>query len=412
MSTNLISSGTTAREKVNLRTPEAMTAVQEQVESHYRSDIVDKVRRAGGILQCGDITVRLAKQFGFCYGVERAIDLAYAARKVFKDRSLFIVGEIIHNPEVNEQISSLGIKNLTGQNKQADISELQPDDVVILPAFGTELSILQQIKDRGCQIVDTTCGDVMSVWKRVRKYASESATSIIHGKASHEETKATSSRALGDGKGQYLVVLTLKDTDYVCDYIRHGGNKEEFLEHFRNAHSPGFDPDLHLKTVGVANQTTMLRGETEEVQRRVRQAIVDRDGPELATQDFRFFDAICGATQERQDALRELLDVRMNLLLVVGGYNSSNTSHLAEMGEEKLPTYFVRNASRLLSDTEIKHYNLHEKREVVSHFWLSNGPAVIGITAGASCPNHLIEETLIRLFELRGISRRDLELAA
>src|ERR671937_524134 len=150
MSTNLISSGTTAREKVNLRTPDVMAAVQEQVESHYRSNIVDKIRRTGGMVSVGDTTVRLAKQFGFCYGVERAIDLAYAARKVFKDRRLFIVGEIIHNPEVNQQIASLGIKNLTGKSKQADISELQPDDVVILPAFGTELSILQQIKDHGC----------------------------------------------------------------------------------------------------------------------------------------------------------------------------------------------------------------------------------------------------------------------
>ena len=252
----------------------------------------------------------------------------------------------------------------------------------------------------------------MSVWKRVRKYASESATSIIHGKAEHEETKATSSRALGDGSGHYLVVLTLEDTDYVCNYIRHGGDKWAFLEKFEGAHSPGFDPDVHLQTVGVANQTTMLRGETEEVQRRVRQAILDRDGPELVEKNFRFFDTICGATQERQDALRELLNVSMDLLLVVGGYNSSNTSHLAEMGEEKLPTYFVLNASRLVSATEIKHYDLHEKREIVSHFWLPNGRAVIGITAGASCPNNLIEETLIRLFELRGISRRQLELAA
>ena len=412
MSTNLISSGTTARDKVNLRTPEVMTAVQEQVESHYRSDIVDKIRRTGGLLSVGDTTVRLAKQFGFCYGVERAIDLAYAARKVFKDRRLFIVGEIIHNPEVNDQISSLGIKNLMGENKQANIEDLRPDDVVIVPAFGTELSTLQQIKERGCQIVDTTCGDVMSVWKRVRKYASESATSIIHGKAEHEETKATSSRALGDGKGHYLVVLTLAETDYVCDYIRHGGDKQVFLEKFRNAHSPGFDPDLHLRTIGVANQTTMLRGETEEVQRRIRQAIVDRDGPERATQNFRFFDTICGATQERQDALRELLDVRMNLLLVVGGYNSSNTSHLAEMGEEKLPTYFVRNASRLLSEKEILHYNLHQKNEVIAKDWLPSGPLVVGITAGASCPNNLIEETLMRLFELRGIKREQLEAAA
>src|SRR5678810_1148660 len=252
MSTNLISSGTTAREKVNLRTPHVMAAVQEQVESHYRSDIVDKVRRAGGVISIGDTTVRLAKQFGFCYGVERAIDLAYAARKVFKDRRLFILGEIIHNPEVNEQISSLGIKNLMGKNKQAEIADLGPEDVVIVPAFGTEVSTLQQIRERGCQIVDTTCGDVMSVWKRVRKYASESATSVIHGKAEHEETKATSSRAVGDGKGHYLVVLTLADTEYVCDYIRHGGDKQAFLDKFRGAYSPGFDPDVHLCTVGVA----------------------------------------------------------------------------------------------------------------------------------------------------------------
>jgi 4-hydroxy-3-methylbut-2-enyl diphosphate reductase len=412
VSANLISSGTTPRNKVNLRTPEVMTAVQEQVESHYRSDIVDKVRRDGGIISVGDITVRLAKQFGFCYGVERAIDLAYAARKVFKDRRLFIVGEIIHNPEVNEQISSLGIRNLIGQNKQADISELRPDDVVILPAFGTELAVLQQIKDRGCQSVDTTCGDVMSVWKRVRKYASESATSIIHGKAEHEETKATSSRALGDGKGHYLVLLTLADADYVCQYIRQGGNKQEFLERFKGAYSAGFDPDVHLRTVGVANQTTMLRGETEEVQRRIQQAVHDRDGPELAARNFRFFDTICGATQERQDALRELLNVKMDLLLVVGGYNSSNTSHLAEMGEEKLPTYFVLNASRLISEKEIRHYDLHARREVVARDWLPEGKVVVGITAGASCPNNLIEETLIRLFQLRGIAVAELTEAA
>jgi 4-hydroxy-3-methylbut-2-enyl diphosphate reductase len=399
-------------QKVNLRTPEVMTAVQEQVESHYRSDIVDKIRREGGILSVGDVTVRLAKQFGFCYGVERAIDLAYAARKVFKDRRLFILGEIIHNPEVNEQISSLGIKNLMGRNKQAEIDDLQPNDVVIVPAFGTEVATMQKIKERGCQIVDTTCGDVMSVWKRVRKYASESATSIIHGKAEHEETKATSSRALGEGKGHYLVVLTLAETDYVCDYIRRGGNKQEFVEKFKNAYSPGFDPDIHLRTVGVANQTTMLRGETEEVQRRIRQAITDRDGAEAAKNNFRFFDTICGATQERQDALRELLDVKMDLLLVVGGYNSSNTSHLAEMGEEKLPTYFVRNASRLLSKDEILHYDLHQKEEVIARSWLPEGRLVVGITAGASCPNNLIEETLIRLFELRGISREQLEAAA
>jgi 4-hydroxy-3-methylbut-2-en-1-yl diphosphate reductase len=397
--------------KINLRTPDVMARVQEQVRSHYRSVIVERIRANGGILTVRDTTLRLAKQFGFCYGVERAIDLAYAARKVFAESRLFILGEIIHNPLVNEQIAALGIKNLLGTGPEAEIEDLTAQDVVIVPAFGTDLITLKKIQDRGCQIVDTTCGDVMSVWKRVRQNATEQVTSIIHGKAEHEETKATASRALGLGGGHYLIVLTLKDTDYVCDYIRHGGGKQEFLVRFKDAYSPGFDPDIHLEAVGVANQTTMLRGETEEVQRRIRAAILDRDGPELGSRNFRFFDTICGATQERQDALGRLLQEKMNLLLVVGGYNSSNTSHLAEMGEEKLPTYFVRSANKLESTTRITHYNLHEKREIVTENWLPDGPIIVGITAGASCPNNLIEDTILRVYELRGISSNEVLVA-
>lgn len=381
-----------------------MKAVQAHVESHYRSEIVEKIRHTGGTLSTGGVTVRLAKQFGFCYGVERAIDLAYAAGKVFKDRRLFILGEIIHNPEVNDQIRAMGIRNLIGETKEADVSELTAEDVVIVPAFGTEVKTLDVIKDRGCQIVDTTCGDVMSVWKRVRQYGRENATSIIHGKASHEETKATSSRATLDGKGHYLVVLTLDETDYVCDYIRHGGDKREFLKKFEGAYSDGFDPDVHLKSVGVANQTTMLRGETEEVQRRIEAAIQDRDGAEKSKENFRFFDTICGATQERQDALRAMLKEPMDVLLVVGGYNSSNTSHLAEMGEEVLPTFFIRNASRMESRDRITHFNLHQKKEIQTSNWLPETPVIVGVTAGASCPNNLIEEAIIRIFDLHGIS--------
>jgi 4-hydroxy-3-methylbut-2-en-1-yl diphosphate reductase len=394
--------------RVNLRTPDVMEAVQAQVESHYRSEIVEKLRSGGGTLCSGDVTVRLAKQFGFCYGVERAIDLAYAARKVFNDRRLFILGEIIHNPEVNEQIRAMGIRNLIGHGKEADVSDLTGEDVVIVPAFGTDVTTLAQIKQRGCQIVDTTCGDVMSVWKRVRQNASDEVTSIIHGKAEHEETKATASHAMVDGKGHYLIVLTLADTDVVCDYIVKGGDKALFLERFKGAYSPGFDPDLHLRRVGVANQTTMMRGETEEVQRRIEAAIARRDQSEKPTRNFRFFDTICGATQERQDALRDMLAEPMDLLLVVGGYNSSNTSHLAEMGEAQLPTYFIRNASRLESRARIVHYNLHAKTEVVTENWLPAAPLIIGITAGASCPNNLIEESILRVFELHGITREEL----
>ena len=401
---NMTPTAVTKPTRVNLRTPDVMAAVQAQVESHYRSEVVEKLRATGGTLTCDGLTVRLAKQFGFCYGVERAIDLAYAAAKVFTDRRLFILGEIIHNPEVNEQIAALGIRNLIPPHQQAEVEDLTAEDVVIVPAFGTDVKTLARIKELGCQIVDTTCGDVMSVWKRVRQNASDDVTSIIHGKATHEETKATASRAVVAGKGHYLIVLTLADTDYVCDYIRRGGDKAAFLEKFRGAYSEGFDPDQHLRRIGVANQTTMMRGETEEVQRRVEAAMRDRDGAEKARESFRFFDTICGATQERQDALRDMLAAPMDLLIVVGGYNSSNTSHLAEMGEAKLPTYFIRNATRLESRERITHFDQHAKREVTTEGWLHERPLVVGITAGASCPNNLIEETILRLYELYGIS--------
>ncbi|MEK0446534.1 MAG: hypothetical protein RLZZ399_1855 [Verrucomicrobiota bacterium] len=392
-----------APQRVNLRTPDVMAAVQAEVENHYRSEIVENLRRRGGELTVEGVTVRLAKQFGFCYGVERAIDLAYAARKVFRERHLYILGEIIHNPEVNRQIGEMGIQNLLSGDIATSIENLLPEDVVIVPAFGTDVATLEKIKSKGCQIVDTTCGDVMSVWKRVRQYASEEMTSIIHGKASHEETKATASRATSKGQGHYLIVLTLAETEIVCDYIRRGGDKGQFLSRFEGAYSEGFDPDIHLRRVGVANQTTMLRGETEEVQRRIAAAIAERDGEEISTQNFRFFDTICGATQERQDALREMLAQPMDLLLVVGGYNSSNTSHLAEMGEEKLPTYFIRNAERMESRDRIVHYDLAKKSEVTTENWMRGAPIVVGITAGASCPNNLIEETVIRLYGLFGV---------
>ena len=396
---------TPSPQRVNLRTPEVMSLVQAQVESHYRSDIVDRLRANGGSITVGQVTVKLAKQFGFCYGVERAIDLAYAAAKVFAGRRIFILGEIIHNPEVNEQIRELGIQNLVGKSGIPDLDRLAPEDVVIVPAFGTDVATLAQIRERGCQIVDTTCGDVMSVWKRVRQNASGDVTSIIHGKAQHEETKATASRALSGGKGHYLILLTLEETDLLCDYIRHGGDKAAFLERFRSAYSQGFDPDLHLRRVGIANQTTMLRGETEEVQSRIKAAVEKRDGVEAARESFRFFDTICGATQERQDALAEMVGQPMDLLLVVGGYNSSNTSHLAEMGEEILPTYFIGNAGRLGSREHIRHFDLQKREEILTGHWLPAPPVVIGITAGASCPNNLIEETIVRVFELHGIKR-------
>jgi len=276
--------------------------------------------------------------------------------------------------------------------------------VVIIPAFGTEVGTRKKIEEKGCKVVDTTCGDVMSVWKRVRQYSKENVTSIIHGKAKHEETKATTSQARAYGSGHYLVVFNLDETDYVCNFILHGGDKHEFLEKFKGAYSAGFDPDVDLQAVGVANQTTMLRGETEEVQRRIKNAMIQKYGSAEINHHFRFFDTICGATQDRQDALQKLLREPPDLLIVIGGYNSSNTSHLAEMGEAKLPTYFIKNAAKMVSDRVIIHYDQHLHSEVETNDWLPRGRAIVGITAGASCPNNLIEDTIRRLFELRGIS--------
>ncbi len=393
--------------KVNVRTPEVMARVQAQVENHYRSTIVERLRQNGGVIAVGHTTIRLARQFGFCYGVERAIDLAYAARKVFGDRRLFLLGEIIHNPEVNRQLSAMDIRMLHNPPTEAQFADLQPDDIVIIPAFGATTAVMQRLTARGCGTVDTTCGDVMSVWRRVREYARRGLTSIIHGKSAHEETRATASRALGDdGLGNYLIVLTLADAERVCHYIRHGGNKYEFLQQFTGAHSDDFDPDLHLQRIGVANQTTMLKSETEDLQGRLRQAIVDRDGNALALENFSVFDTICGATQERQDALYALLQEPMDLLLVVGGYNSSNTTHLVEIAEKHLPTFFIQDSSCLKSLEEIIHFDLHAKQEQPGYpaKLLGDGPVTVGITAGASCPNNLIEETVLRLFALRGIS--------
>ena len=397
----------TAR-RINLRRPDVMEAVGAQVVAHYRSEVVERLRARGGTVSFGGLTIHLAKEFGFCYGVERAIDLAYAARRVFPEpKRIFLLGEIIHNPEVNDQIRNLGIVSVSPKPDDAELEALNlgADDVVIIPAFGTEVGTRRRIEARGCVTVDTTCGDVMSVWKRVRGYSKDGVTSIIHGKAKHEETKATTSQATAYGSGHYLVVFTMEEADAVCRYIEHGGDRAAFLERFKGAYSAGFDPDVHLVSVGVANQTTMLRGETEEVQRRIRAAMERRYGVGSIAEHFRVFDTICGATQDRQDALSKLLQQPMDLLIVVGGYNSSNTSHLAEMGEKVLPTYFIKNAAKMASARKIRHWNQHISQEVETPDWLPLGrPITVGITAGASCPNNLIEDTIRKLVELRGLS--------
>ena len=395
--------------RVNVRRPDVMERVSAEVAVHFHSSIVEKLRDRGGKITIGNTTVLLAEQFGFCYGVERAIDLAYASRRVFPENRIFLIGEIIHNPDVNRHLREMDIVSLPWQEMDASYDDLTADDVVIVPAFGAPTRFMDKVEERGCYVVDTTCGDVMKVWRRVRGYAKDRVTSIIHGKSNHEETRATASRALGEsGDGNYLIVLTLADVDYVCDFIRNGGDKAAFMTRFQGEHSAGFDPEIHLRQIGVANQTTMLKSETEEIQRRLKAAVIARDGSDAA---FQMFDTICGATQERQDALFEMLRKPMDLLLVVGGYNSSNTAHLVEIAEPELPTFFIRGASCIKSLEEIIHYDLHHREERTSDYsrlFSEDRPVIVGITAGASCPNNLIEETLVKIFELRGISREAL----
>lgn len=395
------------RKRVNVRRPDVMEKVQAEVGAHYNSPVVEKIRSQNGVLTIGSTTVLLAQSFGFCYGVERAIDLAYASRRVFPDNRIFLIGEIIHNPEVNRQLEEMGIVSLPWREMSKDYDDLTEDDVIIVPAFGAPIHFMDKIESTGCNVVDTTCGDVMKVWRRVRDYAKTGVTSIIHGKADHEETRATASRALGqDRDGHYVVVLTLDDVDFLCDFIRNGGERQAFLDRFSTSCSPGFDPNEHLQLLGVANQTTMLKSETEEIQNRVKAAVIDRDGPE--TDNFKVFDTICGATQERQDALFKMLKEPMDAMLVVGGYNSSNTAHLVEIAQEELPTYFIRDAACLKSFEEIVHYDLEHKdeRKSTSGALLGNkDEIVVGITAGASCPNNLIEDTIVKVFALRGVDK-------
>lgn len=396
------------RKRVNVRRPDVMKLVQEEVEKQYTSSLVQKVKSLNGGITVDNTTVILAQQFGFCYGVERAIDLAYATHRVFPDNKIFLIGEIIHNPEVNEHLEQMGIVSLPWKKMDEQYESLKENDVVIVPAFGAPVSYMEKLEEKGVNVIDTTCGDVMKVWRRVRGYAKDGVTSIIHGKAGHEETRATASRALGDAKdGHYVVILTLKDTEFLTDYLVNGGDKNEFLDYFEGATSEGFDPEIHLEQIGVANQTTMLKSETEEIQRRLRQAIIQRDGSE---DKFQMFDTICGATQERQDALFHLLKKEMDALMVVGGYNSSNTTHLVEIGQEEVPTFFIRNASNIESLERIIHFDIEQKTLVprsYSELLDREKKVIVGITAGASCPSNLIEDTMLRIFELRGVTKEE-----
>ncbi len=369
------------------------------LEGSYGSGLVASVKESQYQYRSGRLVVHLAREFGFCYGVDRAVDYAYQARKRFPDRQVFLTGEIIHNPHVNTQLRDQGIRFLSDDGESLD--RLTPEDVVILPAFGTTVELLKDLVGRGCTLVDTTCGSVLNVWKNVKRYSEDGYTAVIHGKYWHEETRATASQALHTGSGAYLVVLDRAEAGTVCDYIRHGGSASALLQRFEHAVSPGFDPDTHLQRVGCANQTTMLSSESLEIGEMFRHAMRDRYGDEQLPARFRAFDTICSATQDRQDAVIALLDEQpIDLMVVIGGYNSSNTCNLARICAEKRPTYHIADAAGLLSASGIRHKPVGSKQEVTTTGWLPAGPVVIGLTSGASTPDNLVESVIRRLDSL------------
>ncbi len=360
----------------------------------YHSALVNQIKAQDYHYASGRLTVHLAREFGFCYGVDRAVDYAYQARRRFPDRRVFLTGEIIHNPHVNDQLRAQGIRFLSDPADRDAV--LGPDDVVILPAFGVTIAELQRLDSSGCTLVDTTCGSVLNVWKNVKRYALDGLTSIIHGKYWHEETRATASQAVAASGGPYLVLLDKPQAEYVCEYILGRGNRDDFLMRFREAASPGFDPDVHLQQIGCANQTTMLSSESLEIGELFRQAMRARWGDEELPRRFRAFDTICSATQDRQDAVLHLLDGDApDLMVVIGGYNSSNTCNLARICAGRVPTFHIADPDGLVSPVEIRHRDVSSKTEVVTSGWLpADGPVVIGITSGASTPDNLVEQAI------------------
>lgn len=382
--------------------------VREPLRKDYKGLIVDFARLHDLTLAAGGFTFRLAKEFGFCYGVDRAVEYAYEARSRFPDKRIFITGEIIHNPHVNRRLSEMGIEFLEGPYGTPEkFVPVTADDVVLLPAFGVSTGELRILGEKRAVLVDTTCGSVMNVWKNVERYARSGMTSIVHGKYWHEETMATVSRAVS-GNGHYLVLRDMEESDFVCRYIVEGGDRDQFVARFDKALSQGFDPDRHLEFVGLANQTTMLSSESLAIAEAIRRALVERYGAEKAAERFRSFDTICSATQERQDAVLDLCREGVDLMLVIGGYNSSNTTHLAEICAERFPTYHISDSDRIVSPELILHKPIDETDEVERHDWLPSGPAKIGITSGASTPDVKVDESIERILSFRGLTRTDL----
>ncbi len=372
------------------------TEVEGVLNQEYQSSLIQTIRQHNYQIIKGNVTIRLAEAFGFCWGVERAVAMAYETRTHFPSQRIWITNEIIHNPSVNYRLREMEVGFIEVIEDKKDFSVVESGDVVILPAFGASVSEMQLLNDKGCTIVDTTCPWVAKVWNSVEKHKKRDYTSIIHGKYKHEETIATSSFA-----DKYLVVLNMPEAEYVCNYILHGGDKAEFLAKFNHAYSVGFEPDLDLVRLGIANQTTMLKSETEQIGKLFEQTMLKKYGPTHLNEHFMSFNTICDATQERQDAMLELVKEDLDLMVVIGGFNSSNTTHLQEIAiEHGIPSYHIDSASRIGAGNQLEHKPLTKDIEIKEN-WLPEGKIVVGVTSGASTPDKVVEEVIEKIFALK-----------
>ncbi len=379
--------------------------IQGSLTADYHSRVVEAIQANDYLLEVGQLNFRLAREFGFCYGVDRAVEYAYETRRKFPDRRLFLVGEIIHNPHVNRKMKDMGITFLGRRDDgEFDLAGLTVDDVVILPAFGVTIQDFQRLRDLGCVLVDTTCGSVLNVWKRVERYAKEGFTAIIHGKHYHEETKATASQVMKYPGGRYLIVLNMEEARSVCDFIEGDGDARALGGQFHGAVSPEFDFERDLSRVGLANQTTMLSGESLAIAEEFRKSLILRYGDASIEEHFRTFDTICSATQDRQDAVVALLESPPDMMMVVGGFNSSNTHHLAAIcASHGVRTYHIADAGCIDLDTGVLHHQaVTDKAPTEAREWLGDARD-IGVTAGASTPNNKIGETIARICTLAGV---------
>ena len=372
----------------------------------YHSQLVDRVRAENSTLEVGELTFRLAKEFGFCYGVDRAVEYAYESRSKFPDKRIFLVGEIIHNPHVNDKLESMGVVILRpGEDDgKFDFSAVEPEDVVLIPAFGVRYADFQHLRELGCVLVDTTCGSVLNVWKRVEQYAKDGFTAVVHGKHFHEETKATASQVTKHDGGKYIIVRDMDETELVCRFIGGEATVPDMESSFGHKVSDGFDFQRDLQRMGVANQTTMLASESLAIAKRLSEALTERYGADHIDEHFRNFDTICSATQERQDAILELIQEPLDAMIVIGGYNSSNTNNLAKICSKKVRTYHISDAQCIAPESGVIRHKPVDTSDEIEEADFLEGLQRIGITAGASTPNNKIGEAIERILQIKGLA--------